>query len=252
MLTLDSIRNLKNPHHKNFRLCPLPDKGAWNDDTPNGRYYVTPEGNRYRSVTGFLSTLKGEPEWLDRWVEKQGGKEAAEIEMTRRKNRGTGVHLALEHLIANDPQPQHAGEYKAMYHQIETMMRLYVDDIHASELALYSHIMQLGGRVDCIAKWKGELSIIDFKTSSIFKKADWITDYFLQSTCYSLMLEEMYGVKAKQIVIIVALEGGEKAQVFTRDRSDFTMLLGEKLKEYRHIVAEQKKKEENSILDFFS
>ena len=252
MLSLSDLKNRKNGHQKDFRLCLLPDKGAYNEDTDKGRFYVTPEGNRYRSVTGFLSTLKGEPEWLDRWVQKLGGEEKAEIEMTRRKNRGTGVHLSLEHLIANDPQPQHAGEYLQMYYQLETMLRLYCDDIYASELALYSHVLQLGGRVDCIAKWKGELSIIDFKTSSNFKKPDWITDYFLQSTCYSLMLEEMYGLKAKQIVIMVCIEGEIKPQIFVRDRSEFLPLLREKVKEFRRIQAEQAKKEESSLLDFFS
>lgn len=247
MVSLNDLKNRKQ-NVTNFRHCFLEEKNVYSEDTDKGRFYVTPEGNRYRSVTGFLSTLKGDPEWLDRWKAKLGGEEAAEIEMTRRKDRGTGVHLALEYLLRNDPQPHHAGEYVKMYHQLETMLKMYCDDIYCLETPLYSDILQLGGRVDCIAKWKGELSIIDFKTSSNFKKADWITDYFLQGTCYSLMLEELYGLKASQIVIMVCIEGEIKPQIFTRDRREFTALLREKIKEFRHIQS----KEENSVESFFS
>jgi hypothetical protein len=66
------------------------------------------------------------------------------------------------------------------------------------------------------------------------------------------MLEEMYGLKAKQIVIMVCIEGEIKPQIFVRDRSEFLPLLREKVKEFRRIQAEQAKKEESSLLDFFS
>lgn len=250
MVSLDTLRNRNNAVH-NFRHCFLEEKNVYNEDTDKGRFYVTPEGNRYRSVTGFLSTLKGDPEWLDRWKEKLGGEEAARIEMKRRTDRGTGVHLSLEYLLRNQPDPSHAGDYVKMYNQLEIMLKMHCDYIYGLEIPLYSDILQLGGRVDCIAKWKGELSIIDFKTSSNFKKSDWITDYFLQATCYSLMLEELYGLKARQIVILVCIEGEIKPQVFTRDRSEFTALLREKLKEFRCIQAEQAKKESGSVLGFF-
>ena len=39
-----------------------------------------------------------------------------------------------------------------------------INDIHGTELRLYSNEMKLAGTSDCIAKYDGELSIIDYKT----------------------------------------------------------------------------------------
>ena len=46
--------------------------------------------------------------------------------------------------------------------------------IKAIEAPLYSHSLRVGGRVDLIAEWDGQLSIIDFKTSKKPKREDWI------------------------------------------------------------------------------
>jgi genome maintenance exonuclease 1 len=136
-----------------------------------------------------------------------------------------------------------------MYRQIETVLRINVDDIYALELPLWSKLMKLAGRVDCIAKYKGDLAIIDFKTSNKMKLANWITNYFLQATCYSIMLEELYGLKAEKLVILVSVENEDRAQVFVRDRRDYTLLLSEKIKEFRVIMA---KKEAEKPADLFN
>ena len=53
------------------------------------------------------------------------------------------------------------------------------DDIIVQEIPLYSKYLKIAGRVDCIAYFDGELSVIDFKTSTNIKKEDQIQDYFL-------------------------------------------------------------------------
>jgi genome maintenance exonuclease 1 len=138
-----------------------------------------------------------------------------------------------------------------MYRQIETVLRINVDDIHALELPLWSKLLQLAGRVDCIAKYKGELAIIDFKTASKAKLAAWITNYFLQATCYSIMLEEMYGLKAEKLVILVSVENESRAQVFVRDRRDYMFLLSEKIKEFRAIMAKKKAEQPADLFNMF-
>lgn len=252
MPSLDQLKARKNALDKTFRHCFLKEFDAYNIDSPTGRKYVTPDGE-FPSVTTFLGSLDTDTEWLDRWAEKLGGKDKAAAELARCADRGTGVHLALEHLLKNDRNPDHAGDYKFMYHQIETVLNMYVDDVYALELPLWSKVMKLAGRVDCIAKYKGELAIIDFKTSSKAKMADWITNYFLQATCYSIMLEEMYGLKAEKLVIIVSVENESKAQVFVRDRRDYTLLLAEKIKEFRAIMAkrEAEAKTKANLFDLF-
>lgn len=248
-VTLDILKAKKNTSNKDFRHCFLEEYDAYNVDSPEGRYYVTPDGNM-PSVTTFLGALEKDTEWLDRWAEKLGGKDKAEIELNRCADRGTGVHLALEYLLRNTPDPSAAGDYQFMYRQLESVLRINVDDIYALEIPLWSKILGLAGRVDCIARYKGELAIIDFKTSTNEKMANWILNYFLQTTCYSIMLEHMYGIKATKLVIMVAVEKGDTAQVFIRDRRDYMPILAEKLNEFRAI--QEAKKKANSATNLFS
>ena len=81
-----------------------------------------------------------------------------------------------------------------------------IDNISYIETMLYSTNIGLAGQVDCIAEFDGVPSIIDFKTSSKMKKEEWIEDYFLQCTAYSLMYEELIGQPINDIVIIMAVE----------------------------------------------
>jgi hypothetical protein len=240
MVSLNKLKEKKNSLDKQFKTCFLKEYDAYSVDSPTGRKYITPDGE-YPSVTTFLGELDKDASGLDKWAAKLGGKDKAIIETQRCADRGTGVHLALEYLLRNQPDPELAGDFKFMYRQIETLLRIHTDDIYALELPLWSKLLQLGGRVDCIAKYKGILSIIDFKTSSNKKLSDWITNYFLQATCYSIMLEELYGLKAEQLVILIAVENGDTPQAFIRDRRDYTFLLSEKIKEFRLIQSNKKK-----------
>ena len=74
-------------------------------------------------------------------------------------------------------------------------------------------VVLIAGRVDCIAEFDGELSIIDFKTSAEEKKIEWIEDYLIQETAYGCMLYEQYKLKINKIVTIIACESGD-TQVF--------------------------------------
>ena len=90
--------------------------------------------------------------------------------------------------------------------------------------------MKIAGRVDCIAKWKGELAIIDFKTSSKSKTAEDIPNYFLQTTMYALMLQERYGLKTDKLVILVAT-GNAMVQCIEGRVSDWLPKLAEMIKQ---------------------
>ena len=63
-------------------------------------------------------------------------------------------------------------------------------------------------------------SIIDFKTSSKKKKDEWIKKYFLQTTAYSIMWEELTGIKVTQIVILITGEDGSREE-YIRNRDDY-------------------------------
>jgi hypothetical protein len=62
--------------------------------------------------------------------------------------------------------------------------------------------------VDCIAEYKKELSIIDFKASTFPKKKTDIDNYFCQAAAYSLLWQERTGESVPNIVILIANEQG--------------------------------------------
>lgn len=249
MPSISKLKEAKSSLDKKFKHCFLKEFDAYNvDSETEGRHYVTPDGV-FKSVTTFLSALDTDTEWLAKWAIKLGGQDKADAELKRCGDRGTAVHLALEHLVRNTPNPELAGEYQFMYRHIASVLSIHVDDIYGLEIPLWSNVLGLAGRVDCIAKYKGELCIIDFKTSSKPKQVDWITNYFLQTTCYSIMLQERYGLIAKKLVIIIGVESPASSQIFVRDRGDYTLLLSEKIKEFRNI-SENKPKKVSMFEDF--
>jgi genome maintenance exonuclease 1 len=171
-----------------------------------GRFYLTPTGGRYPSVTTVLGY--GEKPWLKEWRESMGA-EKADAEMTRAATRGTAVHLMVERHLQNDPDPtvgninEHVLEFKSLKLALKN-----VDNIVMQEAALYSDTLRLAGRVDCIAEYNGKLAIIDFKTSTNTKTEHMIYDYYLQTTAYALMFEELYGIVIPELVIIMSVEKG--------------------------------------------
>jgi genome maintenance exonuclease 1 len=88
-----------------------------------------------------------------------------------------------------------------------------IDNIVALETPLWSKILGLAGRTDCIAEYDGKLSIIDFKASSKEKRARDIDNYFAQATAYALMYQERTGIIIDNFAILIACEDGLK-QVF--------------------------------------
>lgn len=184
-------------------LTPLDMKSV---DGAKGRHYTTPTGNRYPSITTILG--HGEKEWLNDWRNSLGQK-AADAEVKRATERGTAVHLMLERQIQNELDPtkdqkvSHIAEFNSLRFQIKKL-----NNIMLQEAALYSDIMKVAGRVDCVAEYDGVLSIIDFKTATRYKSSDMINDYFLQTTAYALMIDEMYDLPIQNIVIIMSVEQG--------------------------------------------
>ena len=98
--------------------------------------------------------------------------------------------------------------------QIKPLLDKNLGSILGIECPLYSRRLKLAGRCDLVAEYNGILSIVDYKTSRKEKKTDWIESYLLQTTLYSMMLYELKNVLTKQIVIIIAGDEVNEAQVF--------------------------------------
>ena len=194
----------------------------------------------YTSVTMMLGVTKSieSEEALSAWRERLG-EEAANKEMTRCSDRGTEVHLALENYVGNKCSFKEAIKNLSFWHQLgmKSVKKLIdkISNVRAQEIPLFSHIFQVAGRVDCVADYDGIPSIIDYKTSTKPKNREWIGDYFLQTAIYSYMLEEMFGLKHEQLVIIIEIEG-EPAQVFISNRNEHRIELKQRIKTFRRLL----------------
>lgn len=202
------------------------------------RYYRTPCGKLYPSATTVLSNT-ADKEFLIRWQKRVGLAESEKIR-DRSAVRGTAVHKMCEKLVFNEPidlsreMPINVN----MFNQIKKVLQQDVDNIRASEATLFSHKLKMAGSVDLIADYKGKPTIVDFKTSIRNKKTDWILDYRLQTTAYSLMLYEMTGLIFPNLTIIICIEEENYAQVFEDKVSNWTKTLFERSKMFHSAVAD--------------
>ena len=178
------------------------------------RYYITPEGNRYPSVTTMLGHQ--EKPWLEDWRTSLG-REKADKETKRASERGDAIHklieIYLDNKLTSDVTRQYHQEYVAGFNQVKLRLNK-VDNIRAQEIAIYSDTLQIAGRIDCIAEYDGVLSVVDFKTSTNMKDQNMIHDYFLQTTAYAIMWAEITGEPIEDVVIIMSVERGMAPLVF--------------------------------------
>ena len=182
------------------------------------RFYVTPDGNAYPSITTILS-LQDKP-GLKKWREDVGEKEAKRI--SRESMRiGTAVHQMCEFYLCNYIVKLDKEEkvIRDTFNRIRFLLG-NINNIVGTEIALYSDVLRVAGTADCIAEYNGVPSIIDFKTSRKPKKEVWIDDYYMQTFAYKLMFEEMTGIEIKQVVILIACVDQFEVQVFKKPASD--------------------------------
>jgi len=174
--------------------------------TELGRTYTTPKGNIYPSITTVLSL--NDVEWLAEWRESCGDVVADRISKAATV-QGEAVHQMVEFYLDNMDREEiivnRPDEYKFMFNQLRQKLK-YIDDIYQQEAGLYSDLLGVAGRVDCIASYKGKLSIIDFKTSSNVKDVEKISNYFKQGAAYSIMWQELTGISIDTIVILMAVK----------------------------------------------
>ncbi len=111
-------------------------------------------------------------------------------------------------------------DIKDFFMQLRPHIDRNIGDVFGLELPLYSDVLKLAGRTDCVASWNNKVSIIDYKNSRKEKKEEWIQNYFVQCTAYAVMFEERTGVPIEQIVVAIANEEGTP-QIFIREKSKY-------------------------------
>ena len=119
-----------------------------------------------------------------------------------------------------------------IFGQLRDKVLTNISDIYAQECGLYSDKYKVAGRVDCIAKYKGILSIIDFKTSTRERSDAWNENYYIQGSAYAEMFTELTGIDVSQVVILVVTEDGT-VQEFIKQKSDFLDALTDSVDEWK-------------------
>lgn len=182
--------------------------------TEAGRFYKTPTGLLYPSVTTVLGSVLPK-DGLEDWIARVGAEEAAKI-AARSARRGTEVHRLCEDLVLNRAidLKKEMPINRYMFQQLERKLIDNCDTIRGSELFLYSDKLKIAGACDLVADWNDKLSLIDFKTSRSFKPIEWIDSYFLQTALYAFMLWERTGILCSQLVVLIAVEDAPEALVY--------------------------------------
>jgi genome maintenance exonuclease 1 len=96
---------------------------------------------------------------------------------------------------------------------------------------MYSDKLKVAGTSDLIAEYNGELSIIDYKTKRKPQIDQYMYEYYLQTTCYAQMFQEVTGVKINQIVILVSSEKNSR-QEFIKTCNDYVEPMTQRIEKY--------------------
>lgn len=185
------------------------------------RFYETPTGEKYPSVTTVLSAVSDKT-FLEQWRYRIGIEEANK-QTKRATDKGSATHNLCEKFILGEKYDLSVQPYNVThsFRQLQIILNQSVDNIRAVEGSLFSHKLKIAGSVDLIADYNNIPSVIDFKTSKRNKRKEWIENYFLQTALYSLMFFELTGLMYKQSVIMIAVEEENTPQIFVEQLKDW-------------------------------
>lgn len=182
-------------------------------DGDTNRFYLTPEGKRYPSV----STVAGfkNAQAIKKWRESVGEAEANKIS-SRASKRGTAIHsLCEQYLKTGSAEPNLFDQ--EMFNSLVPILNL-IDNIEAIEQPLYSDPLRVAGTVDLIATLNGVPTVIDFKTSRKPKEKENTSSYFHQTCMYSHAFYQHTGILINQMAIIIGVDDHEPQMFIERTR----------------------------------
>ena len=217
----------------NPRCFPLDSEAKMVDGK---RVYATPNGEYYPSITTVIGNNAKKQAGLAKWRKRVGKEKAAAIS-SRSASRGTKFHSITEDYLNNELDIKKYKDSPLPVVMFEQTKKTFdrIGNIYLQEAFLYSRHLEVAGRVDLVAEFYGELSIIDFKTSAEPKREAYLYDYFVQETAYACCLQELYGITVKQLVTIVACENGETQVVIKPPKKEYLLKLIQYIDEYQNL-----------------
>ena len=215
----------------NPRCFPLDSEAKMVDGK---RVYATPDGEFYPSITTVIGNNAKKQAGLAKWRARVGKEKAAAIS-SRSASRGTKFHSITEDYLNNCLDITQYNDAPLPVIMFEQTKKTFdrIGNIYLQEAFLYSKHLEVAGRVDLVAEFDGELSIIDFKTSAEPKREAYLYDYFVQETAYACCFQELYSLTVKKLVTIVACENGETQVVIKPPKKEYLLKLIQYIDEYQ-------------------
>jgi genome maintenance exonuclease 1 len=182
-----------------------------------GRVYIRNE-KFYPSITTILGgTMPQEKaKALKSWQNSLGKEKAAKVTKDAADN-GTVIHTLTERFLKKEelvrPGDNFTTDNMAGFNALKLKLKK-IDEVWGLEVPLYSDLIEVAGRCDCVGVYRGKPSIIDFKTSMRLKNDKAIEDYKLQITAYSIMHNELFGTEITDGVILMTSAGGFPQEFF--------------------------------------
>src|SRR5690349_16190644 len=152
-------------------------------DRSDCHFYQTESGAIYPSITTVIKTFS--KTGIDIWRNKIGWENADRISKES-TDVGTMLHEMIEHFLNNKynynvvPSSEVKHTFAIAPWDLFSAMKpalADINNIHATEMKLFSDEMGLAGTVDCVAEYEGVLSIIDFKNSRKPKTKSKVKNY---------------------------------------------------------------------------
>ena len=216
------------------------------NDVHSGRYYVLSDSvsdsqnpvseglsgsfhgtGKLFSVTNILGHNPKKQKALAEWRQRVGEQEAKKISSFA-ANRGTALHNLIEKFLSNDIidlDEDVMPHQKPMFMTAIRSLESHIKEITCLEQRLFSFNLGVAGTVDGICQWDNFRAVLDFKTSRKLKKKEWIEDYFLQTTAYSLMWEELVGERIDKLVVFILVDDQDEPQIFIDSREKYIPIL---------------------------
>ena len=181
-------------------------------------------------IPQYLVTSHKNRKFFADWRKRVGEDEANRI-CKAATTRGTNFHEVCQDYIENNLKEDYDELSMKMFEAVKPELDK-IGVVHAVERSMYSEVLGIAGRVDCIAEYDGELAIIDFKTATKMKKEEWIEQYFVQEVAYACMYYELTNIPVKKLITIMVTPQCEVKVFDKRDKMYYIKLLSEYIKQF--------------------
>lgn len=206
-----------------FKLSLLPETHLEKFEDETGRHYKTPAGI-FDSVTTRIARYYGD-DHLVSWRNRVGASAADRISKVAATN-GTELHSVLEKFLLNETYDHFHSIAKMRFASVKRKIEPRISEVFGSELTLFSEKLKTAGKTDGIVRWDNEPVVMDLKTTKKYKKQEWVENYFVQGAAYGIMINEMYDLNIKKMIIVFSTDDFE-CYYFEKNIAEYEGLVNE-------------------------